>query len=545
VGIRALLTVALLCAGCAWGEDVPDLRASYDFLVSLRSKGAGVLQERGVPYSFIDSEQYWGEYVCSQPATVCAVADYYDPADYGLKPRAGAAGDLQIERVNVHNGTNIYDAATWQIAVMLGAAINHYPHLVRAEAYVPEKRATTEGEHFIYNGAVVRQPQAAYAFRMLSPAWLVEDPLAQSRYSSLVTVTGLPLGRPEYRRGVLSWSDWKPVTGENAWAFLIGPLQAAYLHHVIERKGAFVPFRDAAVQNALAILPTFAAMQSSLGAIYYAPDGTYRVSVENNFSAYAGLNILRGTLRAELAGQRDLAEADRVRIRSALAVVDRTIQGLLGFFKQAAWHEGEFVQGGIGQAWVPTLTLKAVDVNTWGVAALGPRKIDEWFGLGAAYRLWQAVKSWGGYGVGRDVWGVGYSDLDGNGHDAAGVYRQGVLSAEWTAGAILMVRSMRSYYAASDKGQQFVASLESDERTMLAGVASLRVDRYAAASFPGKPANYEQLISVPTRPYLYASRRYRVPFGWYANPIPSTCATAWMVMIADDYDPFGYGGQHN
>jgi hypothetical protein len=90
-----------------------------------------------------------------------------------------------------------------------------------------------------------------------------------------------------------------------------------------------------------------------------------------------------------------------------------------------------------------------------------------------------------------------------------------------------------------------VASLESDERTMLAGVASLRVDRYAAASFPGKPANYEQLISVPTRPYLYASRRYRVPFGWYANPIPSTCATAWMVMIADDYDPFGYGGQHN
>jgi hypothetical protein len=53
------------------------------------------------------------------------------------------------------------------------------------------------------------------------------------------------------------------------------------------------------------------------------------------------------------------------------------------------------------------------------------------------------------------------------------------------------------------------------------------------------------LIVQASKPYLYASRRYRVPFGWYANPIPSTVSTAWIIMLADDFDPFGYGGAPN
>jgi hypothetical protein len=28
-----------------------------------------------------------------------------------------------------------------------------------------------------------------------------------------------------------------------------------------------------------------------------------------------------------------------------------------------------------------------------------------------------------------------------------------------------------------------------------------------------------------------------------SNPIPSTASTASVVMVADDYDPFGYGGK--
>ena len=81
------------------------------------------------------------------------------------------------------------------------------------------------------------------------------------------------------------------------------------------------------------------------------------------------------------------------------------------------------MQGGLalgpqeGNAWVPTTSPRAVDANTWGVLALGPGTVDGWFGFGAALRNWQQLKRWGGYGEGPTLWGVGYSELDGNGVD--------------------------------------------------------------------------------------------------------------------------------
>jgi hypothetical protein len=129
-----------------------------------------------------------------------------------------------------------------------------------------------------------------------------------------------------------------------------------------------------------------------------------------------------------------------------------------------------------------------------------------------------------------------------------------VLSAEWTAGAIVMVRAMLRHYGATRRGsasyaraQEFVRELRADETSMIRGIQELRFDRYVAGSMPGKPANYPSLMVEPTQPlatqpYLYASSRYRIPFGWYANPLPSTCATAWVLLVADDYDPFVYGG---
>jgi hypothetical protein len=188
-------------------------------------------------------------------------------------------------------------------------------------------------------------------------------------------------------------------------------------------------------------------------------------------------------------------------------------------------------------------------VNTWGVAALGARQIDQWFGFGAAYQNWQQVKQWGGYGVGKTLWGVGFSDQDGNGLNADGTYRQGILSTEWTAGAILMVRNMLAMYQAIphaspqyDTARRFIETLERDEQAMLTAIKNLRIDTYAAVGFPGQPRNYTKLLSLSTQPYLYASKRYLIPFGWYANPLPSTCATAWMLMLENRYNPFAYGG---
>ena len=324
-------------------------------------------------------------------------------------------------------------------------------------------------------------------------------------------------------------------------------------------------------------------MQSSSGAIYYAPSGTlgnsndkpasqYFVSVENNLSVYAGLRILDSTLAAEQAHETDLDSSSRRRITDARMLIAtmvsggtvreaRRTNGLLSFLKNSAWRDGEFLQAGYAddpgahKEWVAVTEPKAIDVNTWGVAALGPDQIDRWFGFGAAFRVWERLKTWGAYGAGHTIWGVGYSDLDGNGQTADGNFRSGILSAEWTAGAIVMIRSMLRHYATVPRGsdsyasaQEFVRQLRSDEDSMIGGIQELRFDRYLAGSLPGKPNNFANLMAepgsplLPAQPYLYASSRYRIPFGWYANPLPSTTATAWIVLVADHYDPFIYGG---
>jgi hypothetical protein len=591
---------ALAANTAAAGDDISELSGTYEYLVSLRATHggalyratAGALQGLVLPYSFTDSARYWGEHVCALPDVSCAVSDYYDPGDYAIKARAGEGALLQTERVDVHNGTNIYDAATWQIAVMLGAVRNHFSNFLDLDAWqlascqdqvlglkehargVPTgSRATTQGSLYVYNGTRITQASSAYAFRMTAPAWLVPDPLQDSPYAHFITVGTLPGDNPLYRPGLLSWSDWKPVTGDNAWAFLVGPLQAAWLHHVLERGGKYVPSSEPAVQNALAGLGAFAAMQSAAGAVYYAPAGTlgnqgggaaspYFVSIENNLSLFAGLNILRETLRREMSGE-SLAAPAQGRLANALRLIDtmiaggrlpdgRRTRGLKEFLRDHAWRDGEFVTSGFANEpggegdWRPTPEPRAVDVNTWGVAALGAKQIDAWFGFGAAYRLWERLKDWGAYGEGRTLWGVGYSDADGNGRTPAGDFRAGVLSAEWTAGAIVMVRNMMQHY----RGTQFASSLAADESSMLEGMQRLRYDEYLRASLPGKPADYANLIVEPetpvrSEPYLYASRRHFIPFGWYGNPIPSTAASAWVILIADRFDPFGYAGRPN
>jgi len=236
----------------------------------------------------------------------------------------------------------------------------------------------------------------------------------------------------------------------------------------------------------------------------------------------------------------------------------RKTKGLLSFFKDAAWQNNVFVQGGLAndpaqtREWVPATGTMAVDVQTWGIAALGTQTIDGWFGYGSAFELWQRTKTWGGYGVGKTLWGVGYSHKDGNGIDQQGAYRQGVLSAEWTAGAITAVRNMIAAYSAEPSSSprhsvamKYVATLKQDETAMLAAMSALRIDRYAAMDIPGKPAAYGKLVPIKTKPYLYASKRYHIPFGWFANPLPSTASTAWVIMIANSYDPFGFGGRPN
>lgn len=611
VGLPAKILATLCLSAAAAGEICAAtplyIASSYAFLVSDLKEGgvlytatAGSLKGLPLPLSFRDSADYWGLHVCRFPGRDCAVTDRYNPADYSLAPDKGIPGELQTERVNVHNGANIYDAATWQIAVTLGHVRNGLKSGVRQAGYElasnqnrllseghdgdaadpvrGANRATTKGTVFRYDGETIRNPANVFSFRMVGRSWLSDDPFLGTKYASLINAVGLPRTNPAYAVGKVSWTDWKPVTGENAWSFLLGPLHSARLHHREQRKSAFVPFQDAAIQNALLMLPAFSAMQSPLGGVYYAPEGTmsnvadvpanpFEIALENNFSLYAGLRLLDDTLKSTSRNQ-DLTQAEKAAIASAqktIAVLidggidrNRKTAGLLSFFRNQAWRDGGFVQGGIAndparpEPWVPTLSPQAVDVNTWGIAALGPAMIDEWFGFAASYRAWQKVKAWGGYGVGKTLWGVGYSDQDGNGTLANGDYRQGVLSAEWTAGAINMVRSQIAHYRKIEAGtdnygnaRAFLIELERDEKSMLESLQALRLDRYGEVDFPGKPSQFDTLVALKTTPYLYASRRHFIPFGWFANPLPSTCATAWVIMVANHFDPFGVGGTPN
>lgn len=50
--------------------------------------------------------------------------------------------------------------------------------------------------------------------------------------------------------------------------------------------------------------------------------------------------------------------------------------------------------------------------------------------------------------------------------------------------------------------------------------------------------------SRDTEAYYYANRRYRIPFGWYANRIDSLCSNAWAIMVANRFNPFALGGSY-
>ncbi len=588
-------------------EELAFLTASSDQVGFTYQGSVGSLNGLTLPLSYYSTPDYWAKYVGTLSGNDLHVVDIYNPGDYTLTPSPQSPGaDLQVERVNVYYGTDIYDAACWQIALAVcGKAGMKGPSgadlfaiaenedellLVGYDGNAPQmqanaNRATTRGDGtFSYNGENIQTPNNAYFFRMVTRNWLSNDPFLGTEYMKYVTAQGLP-PNPQYQAGKITWQDWKPITGENAWAFFIGPLQAAYLK--MQSAGeTFVPFASTAVHNAMGALYALRCMQSEIGGIYYACKGSlgnqgqqpvnpYEVSVENNASALAGMLIFQKILQDELANETDLSEEQKQQIQTTLTQIHTVVyggatpqgeqtKGMLSFFKNNAWDAaaGIFYQGGdannpsLGVDWKPASEPKAVDVSTWGVAVLGQPVIDAWFGFGSAFNIWASVKSWGGfYGPDSALWGVGYSDQDGNG--TSGSYEKGVISAEWTAGAINMVRCLITQYSVASTDSKlsladrhhaagFVQELQKDHDTMFRNLMTLRSDNYPTthAYDSVRPEDYTTLLPIPSDKlsFVYASKRYMIPFGWFANPIPSTTSTSWAMMLHFGFNPFHVGG---
>lgn len=580
-------------------EELAFLTDSTD-AVGFTYKGSiGTLDGLDLPVSYYSTADYWGKYVGTLPGNDLTVVDVYNGGDYTLTPNSSSPGaQLQVERVNVYNGTDIYDAACWQIALAVCAknglksasgddlfALAENQNTLLKVGYdgnaptvqANANRAVTRSDGtFTYNGEKISNPEQAYFFRMVTRNWLSTDPFLGTPYMKYVTAENLP-PNPQYTAGKITWLDWKPITGENAWAFFIGPLQTEYLKQQANGEH-YVPYQSTAVQNAVGALYALRCMQSELGGIYYACKGSlgnqgdqpvnpYEVSVENNASALAGLKIFQQILEDELQFEGDLSTAERSQVQQTLADIKSAIHGgttpqgkqtagLLAFFKNNAWdaENGIFYQGGDannpqkGFDWVPTVEPKAVDVSTWGVAVIGQPLLDSWHGFGTAYKLWQNVKGWGGFfGPDQTLWGVGYSDEDGNG--SSGDYKKGIISAEWTAGAINLLRCLITQYGADPKGQQYIAELQQDHDSMFEHLMSLRSDQYiqSDAYSAVRPADYQNLVPIPDGKlaFVYASKRYMIPFGWFANPLPSTTSTSWALMLHFNLNPFKVGGDYN
>ncbi len=156
-----------------------------------------------------------------------------------------------------------------------------------------------------------------------------------------------------------------------------------------------------------------------------------------------------------------------------------------------------------------------------------------------------------------ELWGVGYSDQDKNGK--AGNYQDGIISAEWTAGAINMVRVLITQYTEAEtsskytptqqqQAKQFVTSLQVDHDSMVKYLLTLRNDQYAEtdAYATTRPKDYNTLVPVSSNQlaFIYASKRYMIPFGWFANPLPSTTSTSWSLMLHYNYNPFSPEGNY-
>ncbi len=287
----------------------------------------------------------------------------------------------------------------------------------------------------------------------------------------------------------------------------IGPLQTAYAKY-----SGNIPANAEELRLPLSLLDALEAMQDpTTGAVFYAPRGTAdlrdetEISNENNFSLLAGLRMLRQVLGDQ---------------HPQTARVQRLITGIENHFSKNLYlaSQGIFSRGGFlrkdsaGQPRYVAYDDLAVDVQTWGITVLSADWVDRNFGEGTAHTIWTNTKQRSGVIQNGVLQGVGFTDSN------------DILSGEWTMGAVLMAKEMARHYRAAHA--DWATELDNDVRTMRQGVESLRT------------TDADGAIS-----YKYANKRYFIPFGWWANPIPSIASSAWVAFADSNFNPFVLGGQ--
>jgi len=160
----------------------------------------------------------------------------------------------------------------------------------------------------------------------------------------------------------------------------------------------------------------------------------------------------------------------------------------------------------------------AVDCQTWALSSVHPLLVDQWFGAGTSLNIWKTTKRLGGYKCQNETGlceGLGFSD---NIDDQ-------VLSGEWTLGASNMLRILAGIY------HDQAATLNAEADFMLNNVVN-------------QLTRTETIDGVVAKGILYASKRYWIPFGWWANPLLSTVSTGWTVLLEKNHNPLNLKGEY-
>ena len=510
------------------------------------------------------------------------------------------------ERALTRYGLNLYDASVWEIALSLwgrnDVALVYERNILYPSTTGPAGRKNgnpggivnirADSEDFKYGvvktagadllptmtypgnvthftttkdgepstSGVKTGPGAMY-YRIIGPNYQMIDPMSGHYGGAWKYPWPNPDDTTKWNTyGLIHFNDWKPITGENVWSAMLGPIQSLGLasnnnmSNTTCGNPSLIPHLPCTwedfdhipppIQQGISILPGLQALVTPQGALYHCPWGSKifppdpeegeNVSNENNFSAFAALDMLYQVL----VNYTGCTSSDPL-LSYACTTSKSLRDGLDTFFSDKSILSGAgempdnmrvVPQGGHinGSGYFPvpinSVAGLAVDCQTWGMSVMGAKKLDNQFGAGTSYNTWQSTKHYAGFYKGDILAGVGYTDLT-DLNTSTPIAQNDIWSAEWTFGAINMCQTLSQQYKELGR-DDYAENLLRDAQSMYNEVSKL----------------WPEGLRFPDGSYVYANRRFFIPWGWFSNPISATCSTAWSVLQERNFDPFDYGG---
>jgi hypothetical protein len=411
--------------------------------------------------------------------------------------------DSMVERVIVDEGLIIYDGAVAQIAMTKYGMLDSVARVFKTywTGSFGEFRTIRGG----YNGTGA-QPFIYLPDHPDSVSANIADFGKRGYIFKIIDAKGKYNTTDPWSGASTIWQDWKPISGENAWAVIAAGHYLYKKYYDSAARVFTVPDTSSVLKLAKEIARCAMFLQADNGGIRMGPIGTfhpqgnsfyyYEISTENNASWYSAFSML-----FKITGEAKYGEA-RDRIASYIKWAYNASDSC---FSQGAHFDGA--------QWQRNNDF-AFDCQSWVILSLGADSLDAWLGPGTTYRALQTGFRHSGYFSGDTLEGVGYSDE----HDQ--------VSVEWSAGAILASRSLSKYYHASQPA--YSAKCSTDARQMIEGL--------------NKPAFGLRTEIGDQSAYSYSLTRKFIPFGWWSHSksVLSTASTGWMVFVNDSINPFAF-----